>query len=115
SNLVRKKVAHTLLLFDLDDFKKINDSLGHEVGDELLCQVAERLMDIGRKQDTLYRLGGDEFGLLIEDSTDINLIGNLGNQVNQKISEPYTIQQQEVVIAVPLVSFYTPTTATPLR
>lgn len=98
SNLVRKKVSHTLLLFDLDDFKKVNDSLGHEVGDELLCQVAERLMNIGRKQDTLYRLGGDEFGLLIEDSTDINLIGNLGNQVNQKISEPYIIQQQEVVI-----------------
>lgn len=98
SNLVRKKVSHTLLLFDLDDFKKINDSLGHEVGDELLCLVAERLMDIGRKQDTLYRLGGDEFGLLIEGSTDINLVGNLGNQVNQKISEPYTIQQHEVVI-----------------
>ncbi|MDV6315525.1 EAL domain-containing protein [Idiomarina sp. HP20-50] len=98
SNLVRKKVSHTLLLFDLDDFKKINDSLGHEIGDELLCQVAERLMDIGRRQDTLYRLGGDEFGLLIEDSVDINLIGDLGNQINLKVSEPYFIQQQEIVI-----------------
>lgn len=98
SNLVRKKVSHTLLLFDLDDFKKINDSLGHEIGDELLCQVAERLMDIGRRQDTLYRLGGDEFGLLIEDSVDINLIGDLANQINLKISEPYLVQQQEIVI-----------------
>ncbi|MGM0630159.1 MAG: EAL domain-containing protein [Pseudomonadota bacterium] len=98
SNLVRKKVSHTLLLFDLDDFKKINDSLGHEIGDELLCQVAERLMDIGRKQDTLYRLGGDEFGLLIEDSIDINLIGDLGNQINLKVAEPYVIQGQEIVI-----------------
>ncbi|MCK7458191.1 EAL domain-containing protein [Idiomarina aminovorans] len=98
SNLVRKKVSHTLLLFDLDDFKKINDSLGHEIGDELLCQVAERLMDIGRRQDTLYRLGGDEFGLLIEDSVDINLIGDLGNQVNLKVSDPYLIQQHEIVI-----------------
>ncbi|RUO68966.1 signal protein [Idiomarina ramblicola] len=98
SNLVRKKVSHTLLLFDLDDFKKINDSLGHEIGDELLCQVAERLMDIGRRQDTLYRLGGDEFGLLIEDSVDINLIGDLGNQINLKVSEPYLIQQHEIVI-----------------
>ncbi|WP_417434475.1 EAL domain-containing protein [Idiomarina abyssalis] len=98
SNLVRKKVSHTLLLFDLDDFKKINDSLGHEIGDELLCQVAERLMDIGRRQDTLYRLGGDEFGLLIEDSIDINLIGDLGNQINLKVAEPYLIQDQEIVI-----------------
>lgn len=98
SNLVRKKVAHTLLLFDLDDFKKINDSLGHEIGDELLCQVAERLMDIGRRQDTLYRLGGDEFGLLIEDSVEINLIGDLANQINLKVAEPYFIEQQEIVI-----------------
>lgn len=98
SNLVRKKVSHTLLLFDLDDFKKINDSLGHEVGDQLLCQVAERLMDIGRRQDTLYRLGGDEFGLLIEDSVDINLIGDLANQINLKVAEPYFIEQQEIVI-----------------
>lgn len=98
SNLVRKKVSHTLLLFDLDDFKKINDSLGHEIGDELLCQVAERLMDIGRRQDTLYRLGGDEFGLLIEDSVDINLIGDLANQINLKVAEPYAIEQQEIVI-----------------
>ena len=98
SNLVRKKVSHTLLLFDLDDFKKINDSLGHEIGDELLCQVAERLMDIGRRQDTLYRLGGDEFGLLIEDSVDINLIGDLANQINLKVAEPYFIEQHEIVI-----------------
>ncbi|MGM0481126.1 MAG: EAL domain-containing protein [Pseudomonadota bacterium] len=98
SNLVRKKVPHTLLLFDLDDFKKINDSLGHEIGDELLCRVAERLMDIGRRQDTLYRLGGDEFGLLVEDNTDINTISSLARQINKEIAHPYRVQQHEVVI-----------------
>lgn len=98
SNLVRKKIAHALLVFDLDDFKKINDSIGHEVGDELLCRVAERLTDIGRRQDTLYRLGGDEFGLLVEDSTDINTISLLASQINNEIAQPYEIQEHEVVI-----------------
>lgn len=98
SNLVRKKIPHALLVFDLDDFKKINDSIGHEVGDELLCRVAERLTDIGRRQDTLYRLGGDEFGLLVEDSTDINTISLLASQINNEVAQPYEIQQHEVVI-----------------
>lgn len=98
SNLVRKKVSHTLLLFDLDDFKKINDSLGHEVGDDLLCLVAERLMDISRRQDTLYRLGGDEFGLLIEDSTDLHLIGDLAHKINRTIAEPYSVNNHDIVI-----------------
>ena len=98
SNLVRKKIPHALLVFDLDDFKKINDSIGHEVGDELLCRVAERLTDIGRRQDTLYRIGGDEFGLLVEDSTDINTISLLASQINNEIAQPYEIQQHEVVI-----------------
>ncbi|WP_404402258.1 EAL domain-containing protein [Idiomarina seosinensis] len=98
SNLVRKKVPHALLLFDLDDFKKINDSLGHEIGDELLCRIAERLTDIGRRQDTLYRLGGDEFGLLVEDTTDLNTISTLANQINKEIAHPYRVRQHEVVI-----------------
>lgn len=98
SNLVRKKVPHALLIFDLDDFKKINDSLGHEVGDELLCRVAERLTDIGRRQDTLYRLGGDEFGLLVEDTTEINAISVLASKINTEIAVPFNIQQHEVVI-----------------
>ena len=98
SNLVRKKVSHTLLLFDLDDFKKVNDSLGHELGDDLLCLVAERLMDISRRQDTLYRLGGDEFGLLIEDSTDLHLIGDLAHKINRTIAEPYSVNNQDIVI-----------------
>lgn len=98
SNLVRKKVSHTLLLFDLDDFKKINDSLGHEIGDDLLCLVAERLMNISRRQDTLYRLGGDEFGLLIEDSTDLHLIGDLAHKINRTIAEPYSVNNHDIVI-----------------
>lgn len=99
SNLVRKKIPHALLVFDLDNFKKINDSLGHMVGDELLCRVAERLTDIGRRQDTLYRLGGDEFGFLVEDTTDVNAVSLLASQINSEVALPYTVQQHEVVVS----------------
>ena len=98
SNLVRKRVAHALLLFDLDDFKRINDSLGHEVGDELLCRVADRLAELGRRQDTLYRLGGDEFGILIEDNTDINVISTIAQQVNTEIAKAYRIKGHEIAL-----------------
>ncbi|RUO80414.1 hypothetical protein CWI84_04955 [Idiomarina tyrosinivorans] len=99
SNLVRKRLQHALLVFDLDNFKKVNDSLGHETGDRLLCQVVERLQNIGRKQDTLYRLGGDEFGFLIEDSTDLNLITKVATDINELVATPFFINEQEVVIS----------------
>ena len=60
-----KKVA--LLFIDLDHFKEINDSLGHETGDKILQEVTQRLEDIIRNEDTLARLGGDEFTVIIED------------------------------------------------
>ena len=60
---------HTLALIDLDQFKIVNDTCGHVAGDELLKQISKLLKSVVRKRDTLARMGGDEFGLLIEDCT----------------------------------------------
>lgn len=99
SNLVRKRLQHALLVFDLDNFKKINDSLGHEVGDQLLCQVAERLAEVGRPQDTLYRLGGDEFSLILEDTSDLRVITAIAKRINDSLSQPFQLEDGELVVS----------------
>lgn len=99
SNLVRKRIQHAMLLFDLDDFKKINDSLGHEVGDELLLHVAERVAEVGRPQDTFYRLGGDEFILLLEDTIDVRIITAAAKRILENLNQPFRIADNDIVVS----------------
>lgn len=78
-----------LLFIDLDKFKPVNDQYGHEVGDQLLKQVAQRLILCIRDNDTIARLGGDEFVVIIEDLEEINNIHVIADKINLHISEPY--------------------------
>ncbi|WNC71267.1 EAL domain-containing protein [Thalassotalea psychrophila] len=99
SQLVSQDLEHALLVFDLDNFKKINDSLGHQVGDVLLCKVTERIATIGNIKDTCYRLGGDEFALILEGTNDIHKITSIADEVLNTIVEPYYIRQQEISLS----------------
>lgn len=98
SRLVEREVRHALLVFDLDNFKKINDSLGHQLGDTLLVKLAERLSERTRQKDRLYRLGGDEFAILLEDTNDIHTITTLAKELIKQINLPFFISQHELAI-----------------
>lgn len=98
ARLVKRNINHALLVFDLDNFKKINDSMGHQVGDAILCQVAKRMLTLGRKQDTVYRLGGDEFSIIIENTNDIHTITSLAKEILRTVALPFKIKNQEIVL-----------------
>jgi diguanylate cyclase (GGDEF)-like protein/PAS domain S-box-containing protein len=78
-----------VLVVDLDDFKIVNDTLGHEIGDELLMAVGDRLMSVVTKHDTAARLGGDEFAVLITDAHDPAHIERVADQIIAALEEPF--------------------------
>ncbi|MEN8166853.1 MAG: EAL domain-containing protein [Pseudomonadota bacterium] len=88
-----------LMFLDLDNFKKVNDSLGHLVGDELLKIVAERLQALVRTSDTVGRLGGDEFVILVEGLADQNDIIPLVEKALADLEEPIRIADHELCIS----------------
>jgi diguanylate cyclase (GGDEF)-like protein/PAS domain S-box-containing protein len=98
ARLVKKNINHALLVFDLDNFKKINDSMGHQIGDKILCQVAKRMLTLSQKKDTVYRLGGDEFSIIIEDTNDIHTITTLAKNILRTIAQPFKLKNQEIVL-----------------
>lgn len=87
-----------VLFLDLDNFKVINDSLGHEVGDQLLISVAERLRGSMRSGDTAARLGGDEFILLLEEIHSVQEAERVAQRLHDVLKEPFFVGQREIFI-----------------
>ncbi|PKG98671.1 EAL domain-containing protein [Paraglaciecola sp. MB-3u-78] len=97
SSRARHKRLGAVMMIDLDNFKTLNDSLGHDVGDQLLISVASRLESCMREGDTVSRIGGDEFVVIIEDLYETILVERQVEAVAKKfifhLNEPYFLQQ----------------------
>ena len=89
-----------LLLLDLDDFKCVNDKLGHASGDKLLRAVAARLTKGIRSADTACRYGGDEFVIMLPEIDSPNIAAVLAVEIGERLSEPYIIDGHEIHTAV---------------
>ncbi|WP_134496071.1 sensor domain-containing protein [Microvirga pakistanensis] len=85
----RNGTSVSLLMIDLDDFKDVNDTLGHDAGDRLLKETANRLSTMIRKQDTVARLGGDEFAVLVVEPLRLSHAANLGDIILTRLRQPF--------------------------
>ena len=119
-NLFRDRVQHALTLaqcgqssvavmfLDLDNFKNINDSLGHDAGDCLLQAVAQRIVKTTRSSDTVARLGGDEFAVLLEGIATVTEVGHLADALVDTLGLPFILDGVEVRVSASIgVAFST--------
>jgi diguanylate cyclase (GGDEF)-like protein len=106
--LLRERLEHELkrvkrgeclavLCLDLDQFKGVNDTLGHPIGDELLKLVADRLRGCTREPDTIARLGGDEFAIIMTQMQKANDAAMLSRRIRESIVKPYQIEGHQIV------------------
>ncbi len=95
----RNKLKVSVFFIDIDHFKTINDTLGHDFGDILLKQVANRLSGIFRESDTVARFGGDEFVAVVQDIKDIQDAVKVADQVLKLFETPFYVEKQEVFLS----------------
>lgn len=95
-----RRIPFTLFFLDLDRFKPVNDTYGHEMGDRLLKQVGARLQACVRSNDFAFRIGGDEFALIVTGGMDDKDCERMRERVEEQIRAPYVIDDIELVIGV---------------
>ncbi len=97
---IRHETGLALLMVDLDRFKDINDTFGHHGGDEVLRVTANRLMQAVRKSDTVARMGGDEFVVLLPDLDDPPLVEGIAAKIVKSLAEPVLFAGREIPVSV---------------
>jgi len=103
----RSRKPMALLFIDVDRFKSVNDSLGHNVGDQLLYQIGQRLLECVRTSDTVARLGGDEFTVIIEDCVETQAVTLTCERILSSLSETMLLEGTEVNLGASIgVSMY---------
>ncbi|GAA59488.1 signaling protein ykoW [Pseudoalteromonas sp. BSi20652] len=112
ANNKRAKNCVALLALDLDNFKNINDTLGHTVGDEILIQTVKRINSCLRQNEGFARLGGDEFAVIIGGICNINQIGMIANRILAEVSKPFLHEGRTLNCSVSIGSALYPNDAT---
>jgi diguanylate cyclase (GGDEF)-like protein/PAS domain S-box-containing protein len=110
----REGQSVAVLFLDLDNFKVVNDSFGHEVGDTLLVEVAQRLRACLRASDTVARLGGDEFTLLVEEDVDEPAAERLAERIAGALRAPVRVADHDIVVSASIgIALSTPLQSRP--
>ncbi|USD36674.1 MULTISPECIES: EAL domain-containing protein [Ferrimonas] len=104
---IKRQSEHCLFVFDLDNFKRINETLGHDVGDSLLCHVANRLNSKLPNDCELYRLGGDEFAVIADSTSSVKNASKIAKRILTTFEQPYLVDEEEIVVkaSIGIVSY----------
>jgi diguanylate cyclase (GGDEF)-like protein len=89
-----------VMYFDVDNFKRINDTYGHDAGDQVLVELGRRVHSLLRLADTLARIGGDEFVILYEDLSDVASAQRLATRLLESMKEPWLVDGEALTISV---------------
>ena len=95
----REQQVITLLFIDIDRFKEVNDTLGHDIGDQLLVEAASRIKRCVRDYDTVARLGGDEFTIILSELHDASDIERISQSIIDRLSEPFMLGERESYVS----------------
>ncbi|WP_168224857.1 putative bifunctional diguanylate cyclase/phosphodiesterase [Rhodoferax aquaticus] len=95
----RHGTKFALMFIDLDNFKEVNDTLGHDAGDALLCTIAERFQSLLRATDTVSRQGGDEFSIVLHEVQDLAQVSSVAEKLSELANGYLSIQHQEIPLS----------------
>jgi diguanylate cyclase (GGDEF)-like protein len=103
----RSQDTLAVMMVDLDNFKRVNDSLGHQAGDTVLCEISKRLQACVRKSDTVGRMGGDEFVVLLPDLRSDKDADEISQKLLATVAQPIRIGKHEIIVTASIgISFF---------